>query len=29
MELVIPSAAYKDSYIEALKDGFCLGSNPP
>lgn len=29
MELVIPDKKYKDSYIEALKDGFYLGSQSP
>lgn len=29
MELVIPDKKYKDSYIAALRDGFCFGSRPP
>ena len=29
MELVTPDKKYKDSYIAALKDGFCFGSQPP
>lgn len=29
MKLVIPDTKYKDSYIEALKDGFYLGSQSP
>jgi predicted acetyltransferase len=28
MELVIPDAKYKDSFITALKNGFCFGSQP-
>ena len=29
MELVKPSIKYKDSFIEALKDGYYLGSQSP
>lgn len=29
MKLVLPDIKYKDSYIEALKDGFYLGSQSP
>ena len=29
MELVTPDIKYKDTFIAALKDGFCFGSQPP
>ena len=29
MELVKPDVKYKDSFVEALKDGFYLGSQSP
>lgn len=29
MELVTPDIRYKDTFIVALKDGFCFGSQPP
>ena len=29
MELVTPDIRYKDTFIAALKDGFCFGSQPP
>lgn len=29
MELVTPDIKYKDSFISALKDGFCFGSQLP
>lgn len=29
LKLVTPNVRYKNSFIDALKDGFCFGSQPP